>query len=79
MLMIARDEEANIRSHLALYGQGFFDAYVLGIDSKSRDDTAGAVAEILGDEIPGTVFSFEYSGLGRARTLCLQKAWEVRI
>ncbi|GMH60625.1 hypothetical protein TrRE_jg7162, partial [Triparma retinervis] len=52
-----------------------FDCYVAGVDSRSEDDTEAAVREVFGD-LPGTVFEFEYDGLGNSRTEVLKRAWE---
>lgn len=79
MLMLARDEALNIENHLPLYGPDFFDCYVLAVDSKTTDKTIETVRKIMPESIPGYVFEFEYEGLGRARTKCLEHAWrEVR-
>ena len=73
LALMVRDEEANLRANLPAFS-GLADFVVCGIDDRSRDGSARAVAEALPD-VPRWVFYFRFDGFGRGRTGVFREAW----
>jgi hypothetical protein len=73
---MVRDEAHNLRHNLPLWGPGFFDAYVIAVDSRTVDDTRSVLDEILPAHVPRHIFDYTFDGFGPARTLVFSKAWE---
>ena len=73
LALMVRDEEANLRANLPAFS-GLADFVVCGIDDRSRDGSARAVAEALPDG-PRWVFYFRFDGFGRGRTGVFREAW----
>lgn len=51
ILLIVRDEEANLRVNLPLWGN-VASCYVIGVDDRTTDGTVQAIREVLPEEKP---------------------------
>ena len=73
LALMVRDEEANLRANLPYFGS-LADAVVCGIDDRSSDNSALAIAESL-PKVARWVFYFRFDGFGRGRSLVFREAW----
>ena len=75
-LMIVRDEAENLSKNLPLWGRNFFDAYVIAIDDRTIDNTSDVLNHYIQPETPRYIFKYNFTNFGKARTECLQAAYE---
>ncbi|CAE7535356.1 Cyb5d2, partial [Symbiodinium natans] len=70
--MLGRDEEALLRKHLPAWKQ-VGDAFLLGLDARTQDDSAGAARSVL-EAKPLQVYHFDFDGFGAAKSRLLQES-----
>lgn len=73
LALMVRDEAANLRANLPRFA-GVADAVCCGIDDRSADGSARAVAEAL-PAVPRWVFYFTFAGFGAGRTRVFAESW----
>lgn len=73
LALMVRDEEANLLANLPAF-EFVADAVVCGIDDRSSDASAAAVARAL-PSVARWVFYFTFSGFGRGRSLVFAEGW----
>eukprot|EP00611_Tribonema_gayanum_P030155 TRINITY_DN829_c0_g2_i1.p1 TRINITY_DN829_c0_g2~~TRINITY_DN829_c0_g2_i1.p1 ORF type:complete len:977 (+),score=264.58 TRINITY_DN829_c0_g2_i1:124-2931(+) len=75
ILMIIRNEEANLRLNLPLW-RDVADCFVFGVDDRTDDDSIGAIHASLPSWMPRTVYKYTFDGFAGARNLALDAAWQ---
>lgn len=73
-LMIIRNEAENLSKNLPLWGNHFFDAYVIAIDSRTTDNSFQVLHSILPPDTPRYIFEYNFTNFGKARTDVLHAA-----
>jgi hypothetical protein len=72
--MICRDEEVNFKANLALW-LPVAKYFVFMLDTRTKDQSKGTLAQILGGKAQYEVIPYEFEGFGPARTASLEAAW----
>lgn len=72
--MIVRDEAPNLRNHLPVWRR-YFNHFIFGIDSQTKDDSADVILNILQDTNCSTVvYVFQFDDFGTAKSQLVEAA-----
>eukprot|EP00957_Ditylum_brightwellii_P046894 3559431-Ditylum_brightwellii.AAC.1 len=74
-VMIVRDESENLEKNIPLWGEDFFDAFVVAVDDRTEDNSVQVLESVIKPNIPRHIFNYTFDNFGAARTRALEETY----